>query len=100
ASTAGTHFDKGKADASDPIDRLSSRPDFLVLVYPVITFKGPFAHGGSRDNLLGKGADAKLIDSLCNETQVTPETPPTFLVHTTEDRGVPPENSILFYEAM
>lgn len=100
ASTAGTHFDAGDKDASDPIDRLTSRPDFMVLLYPVITLSAPFAHGGSRDNLLGKNADPKLLDSLCNEKQVTKETPPTFLVHTTEDTGVPPENSVTFYMAL
>jgi acetyl esterase/lipase len=99
ASTAGTHFDAGKEDAPDPIDRLSCRPDFLVLVYPVITFVGPYAHKGSRNNLLGKDAVDKLVESLCNDKQVTAQTPPTFLVHTTEDAGVPPENSILFYQA-
>ena len=100
ASTAGTHFDAGKVDAVDPIDRLSCRPDFLVLLYPVITLKGPYAHNGSRINLLGKDADDKLIESLCNDKQVTADTPPTFLVHTTEDSGVPPQNSILFYQAL
>jgi acetyl esterase/lipase len=100
ASTAGTHFDTGQQDATDPIDRASCRPDFLILVYPVITLKGRYAHNGSRINLLGKDADDKVVESLCNEKQVTGRTPPTFLVHTTEDRGVPPENSILFYQAL
>jgi acetyl esterase/lipase len=100
ASTAATHFDAGLSDAKDPIDRLSCRPDFAVLVYPVITVTGPFAHNGSRNNLLGKTPDAKLVESLCNDKQVTASTPPTFLVHTTEDKGVPPENSILFYQAL
>jgi acetyl esterase/lipase len=99
ASTAGTHFDKGDPDAKDPIDRLSCRPDFMVLVYPVITLVGPSAHGGSRNNLLGKTPDAKLVESLCNEKQVTANTPPAFLTHTKEDKGVPAENSIMFYEA-
>jgi acetyl esterase/lipase len=99
ASTAGTHFDKGDPDAKDPIDRLSSRPDFMVLVYPVITLVGPKAHAGSRNNLLGKNQEAKLVESLCNEKQVTADTPPTFLTHTKEDNGVPPENSMMFYEA-
>lgn len=100
ASTAGTHFDSGDADSKDPVDRQSCRPDFLVLCYPVITFKGPFAHIGSRNNLLGKDASDELVENLCNDKQVTPKTPPTFLVHTTEDTGVPPENSILFYQAL
>jgi acetyl esterase/lipase len=100
ASTAGTHFDDGKSDAADPIDRIGCRPDFLILCYPVITLEPPFAHTGSRDNLLGKGADAKLVESLSNDKQVTDKTPPTFLFHTDGDKGVVPENSILFYMAL
>lgn len=101
ASTAGTHFDEGKADASDAIERVSCRPDFMILSYPVITFTNEAAmHKGSRNNLLGKEPDPKLIESLSNETQVTAKTPPTFLFHTNEDKGVPPENSILFYQAL
>lgn len=100
ASTAGTHFDDGKADATDPMDRVSCRPDFLILAYPVITLEPPYAHMGSRNNLLGKDADLKLVESLCNDRQVTGKTPPTFLFHTDEDRGVVPENSVLFYLAL
>jgi acetyl esterase/lipase len=100
ASTAGTHFDAGKPDAEDPIERVSCRPDFLILCYPVITFEPPFAHIGSRNNLLGKDADPKLIENLSNEKQVTDKTPPTFLFHTDADKGVVPENSILFYLAL
>jgi acetyl esterase/lipase len=100
ASTAGTHFDKGKPDAADPVDRASCRPDFMVLVYPVISFTEPFTHVGSRKNLLGENPDPKLVESLSNEKQVTAETPPTFLVHTNEDPGVPAENSVAFYLAL
>lgn len=100
ASTAGTHFDLGIVDAKDPIDAQSCRPDFMVLVYPVITMSDPFTHKGSRNNLLGKNPDPKLIELLSNEKQVTPKTPPAFLVHTTEDTAVPPENSTLFYLAL
>jgi len=100
ASTAGTHFDDGKADATDPIEKVSCRPDFLILCYPVITFTEKSMHRGSRDNLLGKNPDEKLIESLSNEKQVTDKTPPTFLFHTDADTGVPPENSILFYAAL
>jgi acetyl esterase/lipase len=100
ASTAGTHFDKGKPDAADPIDRASCRPDFMVLVYPVISFTEPFSHLGSRKNLLGENPDPKLIERLSNEKQVTAETPPTFLVHTDEDPVVPAENSVAFYLAL
>jgi len=99
ASTAGTHFDLG-TPAYTKINQMSCRPDFMVLLYPVITLEGPYAHVGSRNNLLGKNPDAKLVESLCNDKMVTKDTPPTFLVHTSEDKGVPPENSVLFYLAL
>jgi acetyl esterase/lipase len=100
ASTAGTHFDAGNADAADPIDRLSSRPDFLVLVYAVISFKPPYVHRGSLGALLGDQPDPKLVENLSNELQVTAQTPPTFLFHTSADKTVPAENSALFYLAL
>jgi acetyl esterase/lipase len=99
ASTAGTHFDDGNPNAADAIDRASCRPDFLVLVYPVITM-GETAHGGSRTNLLGKDPSPKLVELFSNEKQVTERTPPTFLAHAVDDKPVPPENSKLFYEAL
>jgi acetyl esterase/lipase len=99
-STALTHFDKGKADDADSIQRVSCRPDFGLLCYPVIAFDQPFTHKGSQQNLLGKDPPKELIESLSNEKQVTSETPPTFLFHTAEDTGVPPENSMVFYAAM
>ncbi len=100
ASTAATHFDDGDAESDDPIERVGCRPDFAVLCYPVIAFNEPYTHYGSQRNLLGQDADAELIESLSNEKQVTKETPPTFLWHTTEDKGVPPENSVQFYLAL
>ncbi|HEY3282584.1 MAG TPA: alpha/beta hydrolase [Armatimonadota bacterium] len=100
ASTAGTHFDAGKPSSGDPIERASCRPDFLILSYPVISLEQPYTHTGSRDNLLGKEPDPKLLHSLSNETQVTKETPPTFLFHTTADPVVPVENSVAFYLAL
>lgn len=100
ASTAATHFDAGKPDASDPIDRESCRPDVAVLVYPVVSFTAEFSHRGSADNLLGKGASKESLQSLSNETQVTDKTPPTFLAHTLADTGVPMENSIAFAMAL
>jgi acetyl esterase/lipase len=100
ASTAATHFDDGKADAADPIDRAGCRPDFAILCYPVITLKPPYTHMGSRINLLGKDADEKLVESLCNDEQVTAKTPPTFLFHTADDNAVPVENSLRFFEAL
>ncbi len=99
ASTAGTHFDTGNPTAADAVDRLSCRPDFMVLVYPVITM-GDKGHGGSRNNLLGKGATAKLVELFSNEKQVTEKTPPTFLAHAKDDRPVPPENSKMFFDAL
>jgi len=100
ASTTGTHFDAGDPQAADPIDRISSRPDFMILAYPVISFTTPYTHRGSLRNLLGDHPDPQLVASLSNETQVTPQTPPTFLFHTDQDNVVPAENSVLFYLAL
>ena len=100
ASTAGTHFDSGQPEHEDPIERASSRPDRMILVYPVISLNTPYAHMGSRRNLLGENAPEDLVASLSNETQVTPQTPATFLVHTNEDTSVPAENSLLFALAL
>ncbi|MDA0833005.1 MAG: alpha/beta hydrolase [Planctomycetota bacterium] len=100
ASTIGTHFDAGNADAKDPIDRASCRPDFLVLCYPVISLNTDYVHKGSKRNLLGEDPAQELVDDLSNDLQVTKETPPTFLFHTNDDTGVVPENSILFYMAL
>jgi acetyl esterase/lipase len=100
ASTAGTHFDQGDKTAKDPVDRLSCRPDFMILVYPVITFQEPFAHTGSRNNLLGdRRDDEQMVKSLSNNLQVTQRTPPNFLAHAKDDTKVPVENSILFNRA-
>jgi acetyl esterase/lipase len=101
AATVSTHFDAGRAEAADPVERFSCRPDFAILIYPVISMQAGVTHGGSRRNLLGERADdEKLAAELSAERQVTPQTPPTFLVHTTEDKAVPPENSIFFYLAL
>ena len=100
ASTAATHFDDGKPNADDPIEKVGCRPDFAILCYPVITLEEPYCHKGSRDNLLGKNPDPKLLESLCNDKHVTDKTPPTFLFHTNADAGVVPENSVLFYLAL
>lgn len=99
ASTAGTHFDAGDPTAADPIDRFSSRPDFLVLVYPVITMM-KYTHAGSRENLLGKNPSEALERQYSNELHVTAQTPPTFLVQAGDDETVPVQNSLLFYEAL
>jgi acetyl esterase/lipase len=99
ASTAGTHFDDGDPKAEDPIDRIGCRPDFMILVYPVITM-GQKTHGGSRNNLLGKNPDAKLVELFSNEKQVTAKTPSAFLAHAKDDRVVDPDNSKAFAEAL
>jgi acetyl esterase/lipase len=98
ASTAGTHFDAGLAEG-DAIDKTSSRPDFLILAYPVVTMEPGVTHGGSRKNLLGEKPDEKLIELYSNEKQVTKETPPTFIFHTSADTAVVPENAVRFYLA-
>jgi acetyl esterase/lipase len=100
ASSASTHADTGKADAADPIDRVSSRPDFTVLGYPVISLVEPFTHQGSKTNLLGANPDPALARSLSSETQVTASTPPAFLYHTTADTVVPVENAVAYYLAL
>ena len=100
ASSAGTHFDSGNAEAADPIERMSCRPDFMILAYPVISFTTPYTHQGSLKNLLGDNPDPKLVEYLSSEIQVTAETPPAFLFHTNADKGVPAENSVLFYLAL
>lgn len=100
ASTAATHFDNGKPDAADPIDHAGSRPDFAILIYPVIEMRPPYAHEGSVHNLLGEHPDPALRAELSSDLHVTPETPPTFLFSTSGDDGVPPENSVLFYLAL
>ncbi len=100
AATTGTHFDAGKPDSSDPIEQASDRPDFMVLAYPVISMKAPYVHKGSRLFLLGENPDPALEESLSDETQVTSQTPPTFLYATTDDTTVPVMNSVMFYSAL
>ncbi|MDX1966026.1 MAG: alpha/beta hydrolase [Planctomycetaceae bacterium] len=99
ASTAATHFRDANPQADDPVERVSSRPDFAVLAYPVISMTESWGHGGSKRNLLGENPDPELARSLSNDLMVTPQTPPTFLFHTTEDTGVPVENSLAFFAA-
>jgi acetyl esterase/lipase len=100
ASTAATHFDAGKPDATDPIEKQSSRPDFVIMAYPVISMKEGVTHGGSRRNLLGDKPDPAKVDFYSNELHVTKDTPPTFLFHTVEDKVVPIKNSQFFAEAL
>ena len=98
ASTAGTHFNEKFYEPVDANDSASARPDFMILIYPVISM-GPISHSGSRIALLGRNASQELIDKFSNEKQVDSNTPPTFLVHATDDKTVPAENSISFYLA-
>jgi acetyl esterase/lipase len=100
ASTAATHFDSGNPNAQDPVERASSRPDLLILGYPVVSFKDDIGHLGSRDNLLGRNPSPELVTLLSNELQVTSRTPPTFLFHSKDDGGVKFENSVRFHEAL
>jgi acetyl esterase/lipase len=100
ASSAATLFDDGDAKAQDPIDHASSRPDFAILGYPVIFMGGEGTHMGSRRNLLGDAPSDALVEKLSTNRQVTARTPPTFLFHTTDDAGVPVENSVQFYLAL
>jgi acetyl esterase/lipase len=99
ASTATTHFDNGDSAAADAIDRVSCRPDFAILVYPVVTM-GEKTHQGSKKNLLGSEPSEKMIELFSNEKQVTDKTPPMFLAHAKDDGPVPPENSRMLYAAL
>ena len=100
ASCAGTLYDAPEGRTGAALDAVSARPDFLVLIYPVITMREPFAHAGSRRNLLGPNPTEEQLHHLSTDEQVTQDTPPTFLVETTADRTVPVENSLRFYEAL
>ncbi|MBA4387124.1 MAG: alpha/beta hydrolase [Verrucomicrobia bacterium] len=99
ASTVGTHFDNGNPKATDTVEQACSRPDFLLLIYPVITM-GEKGHAGSRTSLLGGKPSKEDIELLSNEKQVTARTPPAFLAHAKTDQSVPVENSRMFAEAM
>ncbi|GAB4409597.1 MAG: hypothetical protein OHK0039_13410 [Bacteroidia bacterium] len=100
ASTASTHFDSGNPAASDSVERQSCRPDFAILMYPVITMDTTFAHLGSRRNLLGPHPTAQQVGYFSNETQVSAQTPPTILFHASDDASVLPENSLRYYQAL
>lgn len=99
ASTAGTHFDRGDPQAADPINRASSRPDFVILIYPVVTMSET-THGGSKVNLLGRDPKPELVELFSNEKQVTGQTPPMFLAHAKDDTAVVPDNSRMLHKAL
>lgn len=100
ASTAATILQKGDPTDADPLKRIDTRPSFAILIYPVITMDTSFAHRGSRNNLLGNTPDDALVNALSTEKRVSPSTPPVFLIHADDDKSVPPQNSIAFYEAL
>lgn len=100
ASTLGTHYNEKVYTPIDDVDEVSARPDFMALGYPVITFGEQSTHTGSQNNLLGEAPKAEMIAHFSNEKQVTDETPPTFLVHAANDKGVLVENSLVFFEAL
>jgi acetyl esterase/lipase len=99
ASTLGTHFDDGDATAKDSIEQFSSRPDCMVLIYPVMSMSKTIMHVGSKNNLIGLTPADDIAKLYSNELQVTKQTPPTFLVHAADDKTVPVENSLLFFQA-
>jgi len=98
ASTLSTHFDSGNPESNDPVERISCRPDFSILVYPVINMTEQFQHKGSRMALVGE--DSMLMRTCSNELHVTADTPPAFLVHASDDASVPVENSLVYYRAL
>ena len=97
ASTAGTHFNTTLIENKK---NTSLRPDFMILVYPVISLNEPIGHAGTRENLLDKNTTKEIVDLYSNDLQVTPQTPPAFLIHGSDDHVVPVENSLHFYEAL
>jgi acetyl esterase/lipase len=99
-ASAGTMFDAGKAGDADAIEQQSSRPDFLILAYPVITMLDPYVHKGSRTYLLGDAPTQAEEEAMSPELHVTAQTPPTFLFSTTDDKTVPVMNSVMFYSAL
>lgn len=100
ASTLSTHYDSGIEKSTLSIDKFNSRPDYSALIYPVITMKKPNVHMGSRENLLGKIPDREKLTYFSNELWVNHETPPTILIHASDDKDVVPENSLTYYKAL
>ena len=100
AATLSTQYSDRDTAATDAVEWFSSRPDFTILVYPVISFGAPFAHSGSRLGLLGEDPSVALIEQYSNERQVKPTTPPAILIHAADDEGVPPDHSHAYAEAL
>ena len=97
AATAATHFEKAYVDNAS---NTNLRPDFQILIYPVISMQDSLTHGGSRDNLLGKTPSRQDIDRFSNELQVRANTPPTYLTHAADDKLVDVDNSIAYFETL
>ena len=100
AATLATHYNHQSYSPSDSIDTQETRPDFAILVYPVISMKEMHTHQGSKNNLLGKSPSEDLVSFYSNELHVTENTPPTLLIHSADDKGVPVSNSLIFYQAL
>lgn len=100
ASTLGTHYNETDSNLNLKLDSINTRPDFMALIYPVITMNDKYTHHGSKNNLLGKNPSEEIVHFYSNELHVTQNTPPTFLVHSGNDKGVSVMNSIKFYEAL
>jgi acetyl esterase/lipase len=100
ASSVGTHFDSGNQESSSAIERQSCRPDFMVLIYPVISMDARITHAGSLKNLLGEQPDPQQVELMSNDKQVSSDTPPTFIAHAADDGAVPVENALRFYRAL
>jgi acetyl esterase/lipase len=100
ASMAATMQEKGDPNAADPLKRIDTRPAFAILLYPVITMDTSFTHKGSRNSLLGNNPEEALAAALSTENRVSPDTPPVFMALADDDKGVPPMNSVVFYEAL
>ncbi|MDX2432759.1 MAG: alpha/beta hydrolase [Bacteroides sp.] len=100
ASTLSTHYDAGNPASTDPVEQVSCRPDFSILIYPVISFEDGVTHAGSKKNLLGENPDPELVDYYSNEKQITEDTPPAILIHSADDDVVPLQNSLGYYNAL
>lgn len=100
ASTLGTQYNSKNNFREEPLDTISAKPNFMALIYPVITMQDNFTHKGSRNNLLGKNSSATLKNKFSNELNVSKNTPPTFLVHAADDTAVPVQNTLNFYNAL
>lgn len=100
ASTLGTHYNDAESNVANELAATNARPDFMILIYPVISMMGDITHKGSRQNLLGENPSTEMIQAYSNELQVDEQTPPTFLVHSADDQGVSVANSLRFYQAL